>query len=584
MLLSITSVRLFFYLKVLGRDISFPWTPNVRYFQLKKRCTNRPRCYRAALPAPLLPRPKHKVSARRRRRPSIAGHRPNLLSTMSSGARRKKYVIPTKEGGAPASVSSARKRRRRPPPTREEPGPTSPALGDGTTQSRIPDEEDQDAKKRNLVNLEEAEEEVVSSAPSSPICKPYIPRDKDGAVYNRFRNPEIYKALRAEEDKLREKLGFLSKPLITAQRKLPTLDFESSACLSDDEQVLHVRESGTEAVLRAANFVLALSSFADGKPLQRCSGILFEWNDHLKTGVVLTTAHIIRSNCPSIDHWLGKDEYRPDAKVVVHFLDDTTAEGDLVYHQEHYDIAFFKVEVSQCPQLPLFVDNVKSGQEIFQLGRDEKLNLRITYGKARSMNPNTYQRQHFMYMIREDDDNEFDDGGPAIDFSANVVGMINNSTSGSFIPTCILHECFYFWKNHGCIPRLHLRLKLFAIKLLDPSHIERIRRKCKIDSGLIVEEVSSGSHAEMLGICRGDIISCFEGEEVSTTVQLEKMMLDVCKNRFIGGINWNSKVDVSVNLVLVFDIRRSRWRTKVLTLDVSDKGEVIVRASRLVTI
>lgn len=85
----------------------------------------------------------------------------------------------------------------------------------------------------------------------------------------------------------------------------------------------------------------------------------------------------------------------------------------------------------------------------------------------------------------------------------------------------------------------------------------------------------------MLGICRGDIISCFEGEEVSTTVELEKMMLDVCKNRFMGGINWNRKVDVSV---LVFDIRRSHWRTKVLTLDVSDKGEVIVRASRLVTV
>ena len=50
--------------------------------------------------------------------------------------------------------------------------------------------------------------------------------------------------------------------LVAAQRKLPTLDFESSACLSDDEHVLHVRESGTEAILRAANFILALSSFA----------------------------------------------------------------------------------------------------------------------------------------------------------------------------------------------------------------------------------------------------------------------------------------------------------------------------------
>ncbi|XBH77380.1 hypothetical protein VPH35_103874 [Triticum aestivum] len=519
--------------------MSFPGTSKVRYFLKKKRnccthCTNRRRCCRAAL-LPTIKTPSFcpMAAAPERRRSS----RPNLLPTMSSGARRKKYVIPKQEGGASGSMSSARKRRRPPPRTRQEPGPTSPALGAGTTQSRIPDEEDEDAKKRNLVRLEE-EEEVVSSAPSSPICEPYIPRDKDGAMYNRFRNPEIYKALRAEEEKLREKLGFLSKPL-NYYRKLPTLDFESSACLSDDEHVLHVRESGTEAILRAANFILALSSFADGKPLQRCSGILFEWNDHLKTGIVLTTAHLIRSNCPSIDHWLGKDEYRPDAKVVVHFLDDTNAEGDLLYHQEHYDIAFFKVEVGQCPQLPLFVDNVKSGQEIFQLGRDEKLNLRITYGKARSMNPNTYQRQHFMYMIREDDDNEFDDGGPAIDFSANIVGMINNSTSGSFIPTSILHQCFYFWKNHG------------------------------------------GSHAEMLGICRGDIIGCFEGEGVSTTVQLEKMMLDVCKNRFMGGINWNSKVDVSV---LVFNIRRSRWRTKVLTLDVSDKGEVIVRASRLMTV
>ncbi|KAI4977772.1 hypothetical protein ZWY2020_014326 [Hordeum vulgare] len=368
---------------------------------------------------------------------------------------------------------------------------------------------------------------------------------------------------------------------VAAQRKLPTLDFEHSSCLYESEQVITVRELGTEAVLRAANFVLALSSFVDGKPLQRCSGILFEWNDHLKTGVVLTTAHLIRSNCPSIDRWLGKDEYRPDAKVIVHFLDDTTAEGDLLYHQEHYDIAFFKVKVNQCPQLPLFVDIVKSGQEIFQLGRDEKLNLRMTYGRAHSMNPNMYERQHFMYMLREDYDNEFDDGGAAIDLSANIVGMINNSTSGSFIPTSILHQCFYFWKNHGRIPRLHLKLKLYAVKLLDLSHLERIRRKCKVDSGLIIEEVSSGSHAEKLGLRRGDIICCFEGEEVSTTVQLEKMMLDICKNRFVGGINWKDKVDVSI---LVFDIRRSCWRTKVLTLDVSDKGEVVVRASRLVTI
>ncbi|XP_044954018.1 uncharacterized protein LOC123404166 [Hordeum vulgare subsp. vulgare] len=335
---------------------------------------------------------------------------------MSSRARRKKRIIPTEVEISGSTLGVRKQRRRRLPPTPQEPGPISPALAVGTTQSRIPDEDDeegQDAKKRNLGISEEEEEEkmeeeeVVSSAPSSPICEPYIPSDGEGAPYNkpicstickpliklRFRLPAIHKALRIEEDKLHEKLD--------AQSKLPTLDFDPSACLSDEEDLLPVpeSESGREAVLRAADFVLALSSFVDGKPLQRCSGILFEWNDHLKTGVVLTTAHLIRSNCPSIDHWLGKDEYRPDAKVIVHFLDDTSAEGDLLYHQEHYDIAFFKVKVGQCPQLPLFVDNVKSGQEIVQLGRDEKLNLRITYGRAKSMNPNTYHRQHLMYML-----------------------------------------------------------------------------------------------------------------------------------------------------------------------------------------
>uniref|UniRef100_A0A8I7BBD0 PDZ domain-containing protein n=1 Tax=Hordeum vulgare subsp. vulgare TaxID=112509 RepID=A0A8I7BBD0_HORVV len=438
----------------------------------------------------LAPNPTRQISIlRRRRRPSVSGHRPNLLSTMSSRARRKKRIIPTEVEISGSTLGVRKQRRRRLPPTPQEPGPISPALAVGTTQSRIPDEDDeegQDAKKRNLGISEEEEEEkmeeeeVVSSAPSSPICEPYIPSDGEGAPYNkpicstickpliklRFRLPAIHKALRIEEDKLHEKLD--------AQSKLPTLDFDPSACLSDEEDLLPVpeSESGREAVLRAADFVLALSSFVDGKPLQRCSGILFEWNDHLKTGVVLTTAHLIRSNCPSIDHWLGKDEYRPDAKVIVHFLDDTSAEGDLLYHQEHYDIAFFK----------------------------------------------TTSHVH----ASEDDDNEFDDGGPAVDFSANIVGMINNSTSGSFIPTSILHQCFYFWKNHGRIPRLHLRLKLFAVKLLDLCHLERIRRKCKVDSGLVIEDVSSGSHAEKLGLRRGDIIRCFEGEEVSTTVQLEE--------------------------------------------------------------
>jgi len=40
-----------------------------------------------------------------------------------------------------------------------------------------------------------------------------------------------------------------------------------------------------------------------------------------------------------------------------------------------------------------------------------------------------------------------------------------------------------------CIPRLHFGMKFSPIKFLDPIHVERIFRKCNVDSGLIVEEV-----------------------------------------------------------------------------------------------
>jgi hypothetical protein len=134
--------------------------------------------------------------------------------------------------------------------------------------------------------------------------------------------------------------------LVAAQFDLPTLEFfRASTCLSADPKLLPVRESGREAVLRSAHYVLGLSSFvsmshlaymfrvtakpttccllqvniymdfADNTLLRRCSGFWIERDEKKNTGIVLTTAHLIRSNCPSMDHWLGQDEYSAEAKV-----------------------------------------------------------------------------------------------------------------------------------------------------------------------------------------------------------------------------------------------------------------------------
>jgi hypothetical protein len=79
-------------------------------------------------------------------------------------------------------------------------------------------------------------------------------------------------------------------------------------------------------------------------------------------------------------------------------LDDSSAEGQLLYYQPHYDLAFVKVKVDQPVQFPSFNEEVKLAQEVLRLGRDNKLDLRITYGRAEYQNPTTYQRYHNMYF------------------------------------------------------------------------------------------------------------------------------------------------------------------------------------------
>lgn len=100
-------------------------------------------------------------------------------------------------------------------------------------------------------------------------------------------------------------------------------------------------------------------------------------------------------------------------------------------------------------------------------------------------------------------------------------------------------------------------MKLSAIKFLDPIQIEAISRKCNIDEGLIVQDVqvlilwnmslccnvflqvhiikviycqsepqvSDGSSAERQGIRTGDILQCWNGVYISTTVEVGEVTI-----------------------------------------------------------
>ncbi|VAI26382.1 unnamed protein product [Triticum turgidum subsp. durum] len=169
-----------------------------------------------------------------------------------------------------------------------------------------------------------------------------------------------------------------------------------------------------------------------------------------------------------------------------------------------------------------------------------------------------------------------DDGGPIIDLEGKVVGLVNNQINETFVPSSILHKCFDFWRRFNCMPRLHLGMTFSPIKFLDPICIERMTRKHNIDSGLIVEQVSKESHAEKIGIRKGDVIESFNGKHISTTIELESMLIDMCWDHFDQRKKLNTEKDVSVK---IFDATKICQRTRNLTAIVSDRGEDIVKGA-----
>jgi hypothetical protein len=55
--------------------------------------------------------------------------------------------------------------------------------------------------------------------------------------------------------------------------------------------------------------------FVGGKPLARCCGFWIHWDEKNKMGTFLTTSHLICTKSPSLNCWLGQEEYDLDAEV-----------------------------------------------------------------------------------------------------------------------------------------------------------------------------------------------------------------------------------------------------------------------------
>ncbi|VAI85440.1 unnamed protein product [Triticum turgidum subsp. durum] len=398
----------------------------------------------------------------------------------------------------------------------------------------------------------------ASSAASSPLRCPLPPAPAMGAGrnYDPAMEPacEAYMELSSKYHAKRKR-----------QLQLVTLDRSKASSCMVNEKLQSVRESATKTVLQVAKVVLGFSSYVDGKLMARSSGFLIDWDERSKAGTVLTSARIICSKYSALSQWSGTDEYAPNAEIVAHLLDedDATVPAILLHYDKHVNIALIKVEIELCAKIPSFSGDVIYGQEIFVLGRDEHQNLTIHHGRVQFMGPNKFQRHHYLFsgcVI-----NQPSIGGPVIDLNGQVWGLANFPGT-AFIPSSIILKCLDMWKKYQCIPRLHIGMKLSPIKFLDPIHVDRIFRRCNVDSGLIVHEVSHGSVADELGVRPGDIIDSVNGEHNATTIELENLLMRICESHLDEGGVIGSCVDIPVGILHVRKGRKDPRRRCTLSL------------------
>ncbi|XP_072148362.1 uncharacterized protein [Setaria viridis] len=311
--------------------------------------------------------------------------------------------------------------------------------------------------------------------------------------------------------------------------KLPTLDDET---YFDSNPI---QESAADTILTASKFVLGLSAYIDGVLLKQCSGILMEWSEG--TGTILTTADLICSRHQHVDEWLGGEEYAPNAEVSffeikkVMFRGTYWARAWAMLSKEEEKIDLKKnLPIDPPKRLPRFRKEVMFADDIFLLGRD-KLDLQIGDGKVLNKGAGSCQRHHYMYY----DGGIFPCGfgGAVIDLEGDVIGMVHSSID--FIPSSTILKCLHLWRTfriiwYSCVPRIHLGMKCLGIKCLNLVSKEKISQKYRVDAGLIIVEVLIGSNAEKLGVRMGDIIQAVNGECIATAVQLEHMLLDICRD------------------------------------------------------
>ncbi|CAL5029492.1 unnamed protein product [Urochloa decumbens] len=258
----------------------------------------------------------------------------------------------------------------------------------------------------------------------------------------------------------------------------------------------------------------------------------------------------------------------------------TLLEGELLFIDEHYDIALLEISSeSDLPlQVPSFGSTPNYGQEVFVLARDIDLYMMARPGKIEWLEKSDYLGRN-CHMFLSCELPLVGTGGSVIDLDGNVTGMVfkNYSSNPHIIAMSTILTCMEMWMKFSRIAHPIHGLRLRTVDLLDVSLQEVLLIDHNINNGYIVDEVSVGSAAERLGIRSAEVIVSFDGLRDHTLPQLEDFLLSLGWRFLQRSTDSSSTVDVKLE---VYDLLGQRARTITLPVGFFDASEMVVEEEK----
>ncbi|CAL4953252.1 unnamed protein product [Urochloa decumbens] len=314
-------------------------------------------------------------------------------------------------------------------------------------------------------------------------------------------------------------------------------------------------------VLRAARSIVSVSYIMDdGQRLPRCTGIIIKQlpDSGRHRAIIVTYSRVVCKAGRKLDPLPKLSVTLPDKKTLL--------DAELIYFNDHYDIALLEVYLDYPLELPSIGLDPEYGEELFVLARDGEVSLRVRCGNIKWLEESSILGRDY-YMFLSCDIPEGGNGGMVIDHDGRVRGMaVYWSPHPAVISISIIEKCIDMFMHYDRVARPVLGIRVRTIALLDVQRQEDIS-DFGINAGFLVDEVYNPV-AEQLGIRCGNVITSINGQGVLTLPELEHYLLSLGSDYL-----QHNSICMKDFKLRVFDLKRGVAKDVTLPIRFYDKAE-----------